>query len=131
MTRTRAGLGAKHAAAISVKAGGSENETGTLRGLGHIRNTLRGLGGGFSEEEIHRRAAAASVEITCPACAVKADQVSPDLAACAALALMMVKGADLVRPTLCTMHARLFRLLVVEVEDGPKRLGSDGSSWED
>lgn len=126
-TRTHRGLGVR-AATISTK---KEDQTRTLKGLGHIRNTLRGLGEGSGQIRHHHAPGAPHVEIYCPACAVKADNVSPDLATCAALALMMVKGADVVRPMLCTMHARLFRLLTVEVEQGPKNLGSDGSSWED
>ncbi len=130
-TRTHRGLGAKAAAVITQKRPAPDDQTRTLKGLGHIRNTLRGLGEAGSEGQIHARAAAAAVDIACPACAVKADKVSADLAACAALALMSVKGIDAVRPTLCTMHARLFRLLLVEVEQGPRNLGTGGSSWED
>lgn len=128
MTRTHKGLGGRVAAVMTAKPK-PEDQTHTLRGIGHVRQTLRGLG---EKERINREHMVNDVEIACPACAVKADQVSPDLAACAALALMCVKGADAIRPLLCTMHARLFRLLLVEVEQGPKKLAAGGSSsWED
>lgn len=130
MTRTHRGLG-KAAAAIAAKPARTEDQTRTLKGIGHIRNTLRGLGEGSGQIGHHHAPASPQVEIYCPACAVKADKVSPDLAACAALALLSVKGIDTIRPLLCTMHSRLFRLLMVEVEQGPKNLGTDGSSWED
>lgn len=123
MTRTHRGLGGKAAAVIAPKPR-TEDQTRTLKGLGHVRNTLRGLGEGGAQP-----ARMSQPDIECPACAVKADKVSPDLAACAALALQAVKGVDVLHPMLCTMHARLFALLVVEIERGPKN--SDGSSWED
>jgi hypothetical protein len=95
-----------------------DERTRTLQGLGLDRATLRGLG-----EPAARGGA-------CPCCRIKLDALPSDLAACFAVALVVTKGAPATQQTLCTMHARLLRLLVDEIQNPPTP-GKDGSSWDD
>lgn len=99
---------------------GEAERTSTLKGLGFTSYTLRGV------VEASKPAPATS----CPCCRVKIDEVSADLSACMGLAVAMVQGAEAAKATLCTMHRRLFRLLVDEMKNGPKCVG-DSSAWED
>src|SRR4029077_17212027 len=99
---------------------GEAERTSTLRGLGFTSYTLRGVG------ERSRPAPGTS----CPCCRVKIDEVSADLSACMGLAVAMVQGAEAAKATLCTMHRRLFRLLVDAMKSGPKGVGG-AASWDD
>jgi hypothetical protein len=98
------------------------DRTRTLRGLGFKSNTLRGLGAVPNRET-------PSAPL-CPGCTVKSDRISDDLACLFGMAVVVVHGAEAARGKLCTMHARLLKLLVDEIKGGPRRVG-DGSSWED
>jgi hypothetical protein len=99
------------------------DRTSTLRGMGFTSATLRGLGSPAAKPP-----AAAPAPSECPCCRVKIDEVAPDLAACFGVALAVVGGAENARARVCTMHARLLRLLIDELKSGPKRVGG---SWED
>ncbi|MGH2997671.1 MAG: hypothetical protein ACRDNM_00065 [Gaiellaceae bacterium] len=98
------------------------DKTRTLRGLGLIRNTLRGLG--------EQGDAVTRPPASCPACAIKHEPVAVDLAICYGVALVFVQRADPAQGKLCEMHRRLLRLLVDEIKIGPKRVG-DGDTWDD
>jgi hypothetical protein len=99
-----------------------KDQTRTLRGLGLLRDTLRGIG--------DAAAASPARAIPCPCCRVKDDGIGGDLAACFAMALVLVQGAEPSRARLCTMHARLLRLLMTEIQAGP-HTEKDGTSWDD
>jgi hypothetical protein len=95
-----------------------DERTRTLQGLGLDRATLRGLGGERATGTPER----------CPCCRIKRDAVPADLAGCFTLALVAIEGAPPVRHALCTMHARLLRLLIDEIRNPPTQ---SGASWDD
>jgi hypothetical protein len=112
-TRTFRGLG-QHGPAPTP-----EERTRTLRGVGLTPNTLTGLGS---------PQASSAPTNPCACCRVKADAVSPDVAACLGVAMVVLHGDAEAKGALCVMHARLVHLLVDEMRHPGRR---DSGSWDD